>query len=143
MLFQIIAPANNERGPRYAEKAFAALHQAKPRHTVTLVYGVREGQIGLFVWCHESDRDSVIEPIRAGYPDATVALVEDQRAADVSLPSRRGIAVSQATGFRPSPPDGRGARSIHAVAARHVLRNPTEKTQHPPATIHEVVPPLP
>ena len=87
MLFQIIAPANNERGPRYAEKAFAALHQAKPRHAVTLVYGVREGQIGLFVRCDEADRDSVIEPIRAGYPDATVALVEDQGAADVSLPS--------------------------------------------------------
>ena len=78
MFFQIIAPANNERGPRYAEKAFAALHQAKPRHAVTLVYGVREGQIGLFVRCAAADRDSVIEPIRAGYPDATVTLVEER-----------------------------------------------------------------
>ena len=84
MLFQIIAPASNERGPRYAEKAFAAIHQAKPRHTVTLVYGVREGQIGLFLRCEEADRDAVIEPIRAGYPDATVALVEKQRAEDVT-----------------------------------------------------------
>ncbi len=33
----------------------------------------------------DADQDSVIEPIRAGYPDATVALVEDQRAADVSV----------------------------------------------------------
>ena len=89
MLFQVTVPANNERGPRYAEKAFAALHQAKPRHPVTLVYGVREGQIGLFVRCDESDRETVIEPLRAGYPDSTVALVDDERSADVSLPSPR------------------------------------------------------
>ena len=41
MLFQITSPANNERGPRYMEKAFAAIHQAKPRHAVTLVYGAK------------------------------------------------------------------------------------------------------
>ena len=78
MLFQLIAPASNERGPRYMEKAFAALHQARPKHPVTLVYGVREGQIGLFLQCSQADRDSLIEPIRAGYPDATVTLVEER-----------------------------------------------------------------
>ena len=78
MLFQLTAPASNERGPRYMEKAFAALHQARPRHAVTLVYGVRDGQIGLFLRCSQADRDSVIEPIRAGYPDATVTLVEER-----------------------------------------------------------------
>ena len=74
MLFQITIPANNERGPRYTEKALAAVHQAKPKHPVTLAYGIRDGQIGLFVRCHEADRDAVIEPIRAGYPEASVAL---------------------------------------------------------------------
>ncbi len=91
MLYQITAPANNERGPRYIEKALAAIHQAHPSQPVSLLYGVREGQIGLFVRCDEADRDAVIEPIVAGYPEASVTLVEEwgtpQRAADVSLSS--------------------------------------------------------
>lgn len=91
MLYQITAPANNERGPRYIEKALAAIHQAHPSQPVSLLYSVREGQIGLFVRCDDADRDAVIEPMVAGYPEASVTLVEEwgtpQRGADVSLSS--------------------------------------------------------
>ncbi len=77
VLYQITAPANNERGPRYTEKALAAVHQAHPSRPVSLLYGVREGQIGLFVRCDEVDRDAVIEPMVAGYPEASVTQVDE------------------------------------------------------------------
>ncbi len=77
VLFLLTIPANNERGPRYLEKALAAIHQARPRQPVSLVYGVREEQIGLFVRCGAVDRAVVIEPIVAAYPEATVAVVEE------------------------------------------------------------------
>ena len=77
MLFLITVPANNVRGPRYMEKALAAFHQARPRHSVSLVYGSRQEQIGLFVRCHPVDRDAVLEPIVAVYPQASVSLADD------------------------------------------------------------------
>jgi hypothetical protein len=77
VLFLITVPANNVRGPRYMEKALAAVHQAKPRHPVSLVYGSQQQQIGLFIRCAPVDRDSVLEPIVAAYPQATVTPAED------------------------------------------------------------------
>ncbi len=59
------------------EKALAAFHQARPRHSVSLVYGSRQEQIGLFVRCHPVDRDAVLEPIVAVYPQASVSLADD------------------------------------------------------------------
>ena len=72
VLFLITVPANNTRGPRYMEKALAAIHQARLRHPVCFFYGTQQGQIGLFVRCHPTDRDTVLEPIVAGYPHACV-----------------------------------------------------------------------
>ena len=59
------------------EKALAAFHQARPRHSVSLVYGSRHEQIGLFVRCNPVDRDAVLEPIIAVYPQASVSLADD------------------------------------------------------------------
>ena len=70
------------------------MHQGQPRAGVSLVYGVREGQIGLFLRCDERDRETVIEPIIAGYPEATVTLVDEaqdiRRALGVSSPREAG-----------------------------------------------------
>ncbi len=61
------------------EKSLAAMHQARLRNSVTLIYGSTHEQVGLFVRCHAVDRDAVLEPIVANYPQATVTLVEEGR----------------------------------------------------------------
>lgn len=58
------------------EKSIAAMHQARLRHPVTLIYGSTDEQVGLFVRCHAADRDAVLQPILANYPHATVTLSE-------------------------------------------------------------------
>ena len=58
------------------EKSLAAMHQARLRHPVTLIYGSSDEQVGLFVRCHAADREAVLEPIVANYPHSTVTLVE-------------------------------------------------------------------
>lgn len=93
MLFLVTVPANNPRGPRYAEKALAAVHQARLRQPLTLIYGTRDGQVGVFLRCHPSDRDAVLEPMIASYPHASITPVEEAaadpecivRACDVTL----------------------------------------------------------
>ena len=59
------------------EKSLAAMHQARLRYSVTLIYGSSDEQVGLFVRCHAADREAVLEPIVANYPQATVTLVEE------------------------------------------------------------------
>jgi hypothetical protein len=49
VLYLLAVPANNERGPRYMEKALAAIHQARLRYPVTFMYGNHEDQVGLFL----------------------------------------------------------------------------------------------
>src|SRR5437879_1283041 len=81
VLTLIAAPANNERGPRYMEKALAAIHQAGLRHEpLTLLYGSIAGQIGLFVRCRLSVRELVISPIIANYPHCSVSEIEQDEA---------------------------------------------------------------
>lgn len=77
MLFLLTVPANNTRGPRYTEKALAAIHQAQLPHAVTLLFDSHESQTGLFVRCNPADRAAVIEPIVASYPQPTVTLIEE------------------------------------------------------------------
>ena len=87
MLFLIAVPVNNTRGPRYMEKSLAAMHQARLRHPVTLIYGSKDEQVGLFVRCHAADRDAVLQPILANYPHATVTLSEEgSRTGECTVP---------------------------------------------------------
>jgi hypothetical protein len=73
----IAAPANNERGPRYMEKALAAIHQAHPRQSpITLVYGAADGQVALMLQCSEAERDTILGPIAASYPHCSLFAVE-------------------------------------------------------------------
>lgn len=82
MLTQIAAPADNERGPRYMERALAALHQASHGHqSVTLMYGSVAGQVGLFVRCGRAHRERVLGPIAANYPHCSLTEVGDEATA--------------------------------------------------------------
>lgn len=76
----IAAPANSERGPRYMERALAAIHQSGLREPITLLYADHTGQIGLFVGCTAIQREMALGPIAANYPQCTLAEVEDDQA---------------------------------------------------------------
>ena len=83
MLTLIAAPANNERGPRYMEKALAAVHQSGFRQQpITLIYGCVGGQIGLLLRCTRSQRDLVLGPIEANYPQCSISVVEEDQTPD-------------------------------------------------------------
>lgn len=84
MLTQIAAPADNERGPRYMERALAAMHQAHHgRQSAALLYGSVSGQVGLFVRCGQAQREQLLGPIAANYPHCSLTEVaEDARPDD-------------------------------------------------------------
>lgn len=73
----ISAPATNERGPRYMEKALAAIHQANyERQPMSLEYGLHEGRVALFVRSLQSLENLVIGPIAANYPNCSITTIE-------------------------------------------------------------------
>ena len=73
------APADNERGPRYMEKALAAIHQAlNPGQTVILSFGNLDGRVALFVECETESMARVTDPLVANYPQCPLTLVTDQ-----------------------------------------------------------------
>ena len=74
-----MAPATNDRGPRYMERALAAIHQANhDRLPITLEYGITEGRIGMFVQVPYSIREIVTGPIIANYPNCSISAVEPE-----------------------------------------------------------------
>jgi len=79
MLLRLSAPATNDRGPLYAEQAFAALHQANPKRLpLSLIFGVQAGSIGLFVAGPDVSQSAVQSQLYANYPDCALdALAED------------------------------------------------------------------
>jgi hypothetical protein len=79
------APADNERGPRYMEKALAAIHQAlEPGQTVTLTYGTHENRVGLLIECANDIAARVAGPLIANYPYCPLTIV---RNTDQTLPT--------------------------------------------------------
>jgi hypothetical protein len=78
VLTLIAAPANNERGPRYMEKALAAIHQTRlRRQPITLAYGSVGDHIGLLLKCTHAQRELVLGPIEANYPQCSLTAVDD------------------------------------------------------------------
>jgi len=60
------------------EKALAAIHQARLRQgPMTLAYGCVDGQVALLLQCGAGDREAVLGPIAAGYPQCSLVAVED------------------------------------------------------------------
>ncbi len=79
MRFLLTAPATNDRGPRYMERALAAIHQAnRDRLPITLQYGTRAGRVGLFLRFGEQFRELVTGPIAANYPNCSIVSAESE-----------------------------------------------------------------
>jgi len=80
VLVAIRTPADNERGPRYMEKVFAAIHQAGATgESIHLEYGHRAGEVGLFMRFPQELRRLVLEPLAAKYPGCRFAEVRRER----------------------------------------------------------------
>ena len=78
ILLRLRAPATNERGPLYAEHAFAAFYQASPRRLpLQLIFGIHDGSVGLFVAGQNVLRLLVEEQLYASYPDSTLDRLPD------------------------------------------------------------------
>lgn len=79
MLTLIAAPADNERGPRYMEKALAAIHQSQlTGEPFTLIYGTVGDQIGLVLACGSTVRETLLAPLVANYPQCSISTVEEE-----------------------------------------------------------------
>jgi hypothetical protein len=67
-------PTTNERGPKFTEKALAAIHQAMfPDQVVVLEYGDHDSRVGLIVSCPDELEQLVRSPITANYPQSLLA----------------------------------------------------------------------
>lgn len=76
MLFTV--PATNERGPKFMEKALAAIHQSLPdRACVSLEYGGYQGKVGLLLSFSSSLEQVVTSPIIANFPQSTLVPIVD------------------------------------------------------------------
>lgn len=59
------------------EKALAAIHQAQLRQPpITLVYGSADGQVALMLKCNAAERETVLGPIAASYPQCSLVAVD-------------------------------------------------------------------
>lgn len=77
MLISLAAPATNERGPRYMEKALAAIHQANHlRQPMSLEFGTQEGRVALFLRSFHKMEEFIVGPITANYPNCSITTVE-------------------------------------------------------------------
>lgn len=65
------APATNERGPKFMDKALAAIHQAiLPLEPVEFEFGDYDGRVGLFVTFADDLEQIVTSPIIANFPQS-------------------------------------------------------------------------
>ena len=77
MLKLLTAPVTNERGPRYMERALAAIHQAEHGdEPITFLYAPVAGRVGLLAEFPNHLEELVTGPIAANYPHCTLTAVE-------------------------------------------------------------------
>ena len=87
MLKSLTTPADNERGPRYMEKALAAIHQTlKPQQSFTLAFVSAGRDIELRVASSDSLASLITDPITANYPQC---MLEEATAKDVTIPTNQ------------------------------------------------------
>jgi hypothetical protein len=73
VLLRLRTPATNDRGPLYAEQAFAALHQANAqRLPLRLIFGIHADSVGLFIAAPNILQSLVETQFYANYPDCTL-----------------------------------------------------------------------
>jgi hypothetical protein len=74
----LAAPVTNDRGPRYMERALAAIHQShRIEEAIVFRYGTSSGRVGLFLQCADAVNEVVTGPVAANYPNCTLAAVEN------------------------------------------------------------------
>lgn len=79
----LTAPATNDRGPKFMEKALAAIHQALPGGAqVALEFGDHDGRTGLFLRFPPSLEQIVASPVIANYPHCVLTAVSDSELPD-------------------------------------------------------------
>lgn len=72
----LTVPATNDRGPRFMEKALAAIHQAdRARRPVSLHYAPVEGRVALCVDFPDELEEMVCGPLTANYPSASLTTI--------------------------------------------------------------------
>lgn len=77
MLTLLAAPVTNDRSPRYAERAFAAIHQARSHgEAITLLYAAKEEKVGLFLEFPDDLQEFVVGPMAAHYPNCALTTVD-------------------------------------------------------------------
>lgn len=76
MLKLFAAPATNVRGPRYMERALAAIHQAGGlEQPLALHYATVERRVGLVIECADADEKLAMEPMAAHYPECSLTAI--------------------------------------------------------------------
>jgi hypothetical protein len=71
-----IAPATNDRGPRYMERVFAAIHQThRLTAPLTLHFASVEGRVGMVLECFGDDEEVVCGPLTAHYPNCSLKTI--------------------------------------------------------------------
>jgi hypothetical protein len=74
----LAAPATNDRGPRYMERALAAIHQAVGgREPLTLSYAVIDDRVALLVRVADHVEELVTNPIAANYPNCSLTTIAE------------------------------------------------------------------
>lgn len=73
----LTTPAMNDRGPRYMERALAAIHQAShATQTITLLYATTQGRVGQFLDFPDLLEELVVGPIAANYPACSITTIQ-------------------------------------------------------------------
>ena len=89
VLVAIRTPADNERGPRYMERVFAAIHQAGAGDcAIQFEYGHHSGEVGLFCRFSRDLRRLILEPFAAKYPACRFAEVREPETRRPTVSSR-------------------------------------------------------
>jgi hypothetical protein len=71
------APTTNERGPRYMERAFAAIHQThRLRQPLALHYTAAGGQVAMVLEFDAADEDLITSPVTAHYPECSLTVLD-------------------------------------------------------------------
>lgn len=78
MLIALRSTPDNARGPRYAEQALSAIHQANTaRQSITFQYAYHNNSVGLFCRFPTALKTTVLRQFHAAYPDCKLARLPD------------------------------------------------------------------
>jgi hypothetical protein len=74
VLIQVTTPVTNDRGPRYMERALAAIHQVgRDAEPISLMFASVAGRVTLIARFSERNQQLVINPIAANYPNCSIS----------------------------------------------------------------------